>query len=111
MNSVEQKRIIAIIAVLLIVLFVISVARKAVVPEENLTEEQVFQKTISKNTIKREEVEKWYIQRKSIDARKKEDIYYNYSIDLKLKDKKKENKFEKVEEYNFPEIKVKNKFE
>ena len=40
MNSVEQKRIIAIIAVLLIVLFVISVARKAVVPEENLTEEQ-----------------------------------------------------------------------
>ena len=38
MNSVEQKRIIAIIAVLLIVLFVISVARKAVVPEENLTE-------------------------------------------------------------------------
>lgn len=43
MNSVEQKRIIAIIAVLLIVLFVISVARKAVVPEENLTEEQKLQ--------------------------------------------------------------------
>ena len=43
MNSVEQKRIIAIIAVLLIVLFVISVARKVVVPEENLTEEQKLQ--------------------------------------------------------------------
>lgn len=43
MNSIEQKRIIAIIAVLLIVLFVISVARKAVVPEENLTEEQKLQ--------------------------------------------------------------------
>lgn len=43
MNSVEQKRIIAIIAVLLIVLFVISVARKAVVPEEELTEEQKVQ--------------------------------------------------------------------
>lgn len=43
MNSVEQKRIIVIIAVLLIVLFVISVARKAVVPEENLTEEQKLQ--------------------------------------------------------------------
>ena len=76
---------------------------------ENLTEEQVFQRAISKNKIKPEEVEKWYIQRKSIDARKKDDIYFNYTIDLELKDKKKENKFEKVEEYDFPKIQVKRK--
>ena len=43
MNSVEQKRIIVVIAILLIVLFVISVARKAVVHEEDLTEEQKVQ--------------------------------------------------------------------
>ena len=73
---------------------------------ENLTEEQVFQKAISKNKIRPEDVEKWYIQRKSIDARKKEDIYYNYTIDLALKDKKKEDKYEQVEEYKFPEIKA-----
>ena len=76
---------------------------------ENLTEEQVFQKAISKNKIKPEEVEKWYIQRKSIDARKKDDIYFNYSIDLELKDKKKELKYEQVEENKFPTINVNRK--
>ena len=72
---------------------------------ENLTEEQVFQKAIAKSKIKPEEVSKWYIYKKSIDARKKEDINYNYTIDIELKDKKKESKYEKVEEYKFPEIK------
>ena len=76
---------------------------------ENLTEEQVFQKAISKNKIKLEEVEKWYIYRKSIDARKKENIYYNYTIDLELKNKIKEARYEQVEEYKFPEIKVSRK--
>ena len=52
---------------------------------EDLTEEQVFQKAIKANKIKQEEIEKWYIYKKSIDARKKEDIYYNYTIDIKLK--------------------------
>ena len=77
--------------------------------KEDLTNEQVVQKAISKYKIKPEEVEKWYIQRKSIDARKKEDIYYNYTVDLELKDKKKENRFEKVEEYKFPKIQVTRK--
>lgn len=78
---------------------------------ENLTEEEVFQKAILKNKIKQEEVIKWYIYKKSIDARKKEDIYYNYTLDLELKDKKKEKKYEQVEEYKFPEIKVTRKSE
>ena len=76
---------------------------------ENLTEEQVFQKAILKNRINLEEVVTWYIYKKSIDARKKEDIYYNYTIDLELKDKKKEAKYEQVEEYKFPEIEVNRK--
>lgn len=55
---------------------------------ENLNEEEVFKKAILKNKIKPEEVEKWYIYKKSIDARNKEDIFYNYTIDVELKDKK-----------------------
>lgn len=73
---------------------------------EDLSQEEVFQKAISKNKIKPEEVSKWYIYKKSIDARKKEDIYYNYTIDIELKNKNKENKYEKVEDFKFPEIQV-----
>ena len=47
---------------------------------ENLSEIEVFKKALVKNKIKPEEVEKWYIYKKSIDARKKEYIYYNYTI-------------------------------
>ena len=57
---------------------------------EDLTNEKVVQKALIKNKIRPEEVSKWYIYKKSIDTRKKEDIYYNYTIDLELKDKKKE---------------------
>ena len=73
---------------------------------EDLSETEVLKKALVKNKIKPEEVEKWYIYKKSIDARKKEDIYYNYTIDIELKDKKKEKKYEQVEKYKFPEIKV-----
>lgn len=76
---------------------------------EDLTEEQVFKKAISKLKINEEEVSNWYIYRKSVDARKKEDIYYNYTINLELNDKKKENKFDKFEEEKFPKIIVKRK--
>ena len=73
---------------------------------ENLTKEQVLEKAISKNKIKLEEIEKWYIQRKSIDARKKDDIYFNYTIDLELKDKQKEKRYEQVKIEQFPKISV-----
>ena len=76
---------------------------------ENLNEEQVLKKAISKNKIKPEEVERWYIYKKSIDARKKYDIFYNYTIDVQLKNKKKETKFEQVETNEFPSINVNRK--
>lgn len=78
---------------------------------ENLNEDEIFQKAISKNKIKPEEVSKWYIYKKSIDARKKEDIHYNYTIDIELKDKRKEKRYEQVEEYKFPTINVMRKSE
>ena len=74
--------------------------------KEDLKEEQVFQKAISKNNIKPEEVNRWYIYRKSIDARKKDDIYYNYSLNIELKDKIKEKKYEQVKECQFPKINI-----
>ena len=73
---------------------------------ENLNEEQVLKKAIFKNKIKPEEVEKWYIYKKSIDARKKDDIFYNYTIDIELKDKRKERKFEKIEQVESLKINV-----
>ena len=76
---------------------------------ENLNEDEVLKKAVQKNKIKLEEVEKWYIYKKSIDARKKEDIFYNYTIDIELKNKKRENRFEKVEEEEFPKINVNKK--
>ena len=78
---------------------------------EDLNTEEIFKQVISKNKIKPEEVSKWYIYKKSIDARKKEDIYYNYTIDLELKDKKKEKKYEQVEECGFSKIQIKRKSE
>lgn len=74
---------------------------------EDLLEEKVLEKALQKNRLQKEDVKKWYIYKKSIDARKKEDIFYNYTIDIELKDKNKEKRFEKIEEYKMPEIKVK----
>ena len=76
---------------------------------ENLREEQVLKKAILKNGIKLEEVNKWNIYKKSIDARKKEDIFYNYTIDIELKNKKKEGKFEKVDDTKLLQINVNRK--
>lgn len=74
--------------------------------KKDLTEGEVFLQAIEKNKIKQEEVKFWYIYKKSIDARNKSDIYYNYIIDMELIDKNKENKYEKVKQYQFPKIKV-----
>ena len=54
---------------------------------EDLLEEKVLEKALQKNRLQKEDVKKWYIYKKSIDARKKEDIFYNYTIDIELKDK------------------------
>ena len=79
--------------------------------KEDLSEQEILKKAITKNNIKQEEIESWYIYKKSIDARKKEDIHYNYTIDIQLKDRKKEAKYSKIKKYKFPEINVKRKSE
>ena len=74
---------------------------------ENISDIEIFKRAIEKNKIKQEEVEEWHIYKKSIDARKKEDIFFNYVIDIKLKDTKKENKFTQVKEEKWLQIEVK----
>ena len=74
---------------------------------ENISDIEVFKRAIQKNKIKQEEVEEWHIYKKSIDARKKDDIFFNYVIDIKLKDTKKENKFTQVKEEKWLQIEVK----
>lgn len=76
---------------------------------EELSEEKVLEKVLHKNNLKLEEIKNWHIYKKSIDARKKTDIYYNYIFDVELVNKNKENKFEKVEYYKLDNIEVKEK--
>lgn len=76
---------------------------------EEISNEQAFEKVLTDNKIKKEDVEEWYIYKKSIDARKKEDIYYNYTIDIKLKNKKSEKKFDIVNDVEIKKINVKRK--
>lgn len=53
--------------------------------KENLSNEKVLETAIRKYKINNTEILEWHISKKSIDARKKNDIHYTYAIDLKLK--------------------------
>lgn len=78
---------------------------------ENLSTEEIFEKTLAKNKLNKNEVSEWRIYKRSVDARKKDDIHYNYIFDVKLKNAKKEERFQKVEEYVFPKVNIKRKSE
>ena len=82
---------------------------KSIKIDEELSDEKVLERVLQKNNLKKEEIMNWHIYKKSVDARKKPDIYYNYVFDVELIDKKKENKFEKVEYYKLENIQVKRK--
>ena len=75
---------------------------------KDLSEEDVYKYTIKKNRIHEQDILEWQISKKSIDARKKDDVHYNYSIDFKLKDENKYPKFKKVKEFEMPKINSKN---
>ena len=75
---------------------------------KDLSEEDVYKYTIEKNRIHEQDILEWQISKKSIDARKKDDVHYNYSIDFKLKDENKYPKFKKVKEFEMPKINSKN---
>lgn len=81
---------------------------------ENISDEDVLIEVIKKYKILKKDIKDWHISKKSIDARKKDDVHFSYSIDISLKneDKLLKNKnVSKIEKIALPEIVTKlNKF-
>ncbi len=75
---------------------------------KDLTDYEVFEIAIKKQNIKIEDIFDWHIARKSIDARKKEDVHYTYAIDIHVKDEHKYKRLEKVKEFEMPNININN---
>ena len=56
---------------------------------KDIHDEEVLQTVIKKYKIQKENIFEWYISKKSIDARKKEDVHYSYSIDMSINNEEK----------------------
>ncbi|MBQ3413926.1 MAG: FAD-binding protein [Clostridia bacterium] len=74
---------------------------------DDLSKNELFNYFIKKFHINKNDIISWYISKKSIDARKKDDIHYIYNIDIEVTDEKKYSKFTKIEKYKEPIINVK----
>ncbi|MBR6253731.1 MAG: hypothetical protein IKR04_07965 [Clostridia bacterium] len=59
---------------------------------DNLSNEDVFNLACKKNKIDISKVVEWHILKKSVDARKKDDIHFSYSLDLLMQGEKREEK-------------------
>lgn len=73
---------------------------------KDLTDNEIMQTAIKQNHIDKNDIIKWHISRKSIDARRKNDVHYSYSIDIELKNEKKYPKLEKIKEFEIPHIDI-----
>ena len=79
--------------------------------KEDLSEEKVIEFALKKYNIKFSEVLDAYIYKKSIDARDKSNIYYNYSVDVELTKDTEIKGASKTEKYVFEKINVNRKSE
>lgn len=68
---------------------------------EDLTEDDVVKKACEKYKLDFKKVEKYSIYKKSIDARNKDNIFYNYTIDVKYNGKSKIKNIKIVQEENY----------
>lgn len=75
---------------------------------EDLDEENLINFISNKYNILKQDIIDWHISKKSIDARKKDNVHYNYSIDLNFKNENKYKKFEKVHKKVLPKITINN---
>lgn len=73
---------------------------------KDLTDDEIMQIAVKQNHINLEDIIEWHISKKSIDARKKDDVHYSYSIDFKLKNKKKYSKLEQIQPFEMPHINI-----
>lgn len=76
---------------------------------EDISNEEILKLACKKYKIKKDDVIKWLIYKKSIDARKKDNIFYNYTIDMECKNEKNIKNVEYVEKEKNEEIKVNRK--
>ena len=76
---------------------------------KDINDTELLDLLIEKYKIKKIDIIDWKISKKSIDARKKDDVHYVYSIDLNLKNEEKYKKFDKVKDFKMPIINIKNK--
>lgn len=56
---------------------------------ENISDKEILEKVIQEYNMSEKNIYQWYISKKSIDARKKDDIHYSYSIDISIKNEEK----------------------
>lgn len=63
----------------------------------NYKEKDILNSIIKQLNIKKENIKNYFLIKKSIDARKKPKIFYNFCYAVELYDKKEENKFEQIE--------------
>lgn len=56
---------------------------------EDMSNEEIFNIVIKQYKILKENIINWNISKKSIDARKKDDVHYSYSIDINIKNEEK----------------------
>lgn len=71
---------------------------------EDLSEQEVINHTIKKYKINHQDIIESNIVKKSIDARDKNNVHYNYSINIKVKDENKYPKLTKIEEKKLPPV-------
>ena len=64
---------------------------------ENMSDEKLIDFVLHKYHIHPSDMLEWNIFKKSIDARKKNDIFFNYTIDIQVKDESKYSNLQKVE--------------
>ena len=75
---------------------------------EDLTDEELFSKALSKARIHQEDVREIRIAKKAIDARDKNSVHYLYSFNVSVVSEKKYPKLKKVREFSGIEV-IKNR--
>ena len=73
----------------------------------DLDENEVIEYALNKYHINKNDIINSYISKKSIDARKKDDVHYTYSIDLEVKDENKYKKLDRVKSLELPKVQAK----
>ena len=74
---------------------------------DDISDEDVFNIIIKKYKILKQNISEWHICKKSIDARKKDDVHYSYSIDITMENEDKFLKYKNISKIDsVPQLKI-----